>query len=139
MRSVLKGTTHKSRIFFFLLPLQYGRQYGTIYTQYKLQLKGQKMTTVLLLVTSLVLGTLGSILRKLFMKENDLGTAGSFLFTAICSLFAGAVLVFWGGNSRNARLAESMHCRTVICRMYDRNRLCTQNRADSRLLRVQKM
>ena len=51
------------------------------------------MTTVLL-ITSLVLGTLGSILRKVFMKENDLGTAGSFLFTAICSLFAGAVLVF---------------------------------------------
>jgi len=61
------------------------------------------MTTALLLVTSLVLGTLGSILRKLFMKENDLGTAGSFLFTAICSLFAGAVLVFWGGIGEMSR------------------------------------
>ncbi|MBR5453160.1 MAG: DUF2304 family protein [Clostridia bacterium] len=61
------------------------------------------MTTVLLLITSLALGTLGGVLRKLFMKKNAWGNAGSYLFTAICSLFAGIVLVFWGGIGETSR------------------------------------
>ena len=57
------------------------------------------MTTTIatMLITSLLVGLLGTLLRKYFINDNQLGIAGGFLFNAVSTFMAGVVLCLWGG------------------------------------------
>lgn len=55
------------------------------------------MTVAILLIVSLFAGLLGTVLRKYFINENNSGVGGGFLFNAVSTLIAGAILFLWGG------------------------------------------
>ena len=52
---------------------------------------------VSMLIISLAVGLFGTLLRKHFINENAMGVGGGFLFNAVSTLIAGALLLIWGG------------------------------------------